>query len=165
MCVILFLSLGYFLKLSLEPPSRSNGRLSSPVPVSLFCRLISSLDFAKRFSHFLLQSETVRWICGKEVLMAWAISSQACLLSCVETPVLHFPLIMVFFSCINWASRRHSWSVQLGLRFLQDIPSVNSRGIFLKESHWLDFKVGFSACILVFVLSYTLKTEVYKQKK
>lgn len=38
----------------------TESRLFSPAPTSLFCRLISSLVFAKRFSHFLLQSETVR---------------------------------------------------------------------------------------------------------
>lgn len=113
----------------------TKSRLFSPAPTSLFCRLISSFVFAKRFSHFLLQSETVRWNCGKVVLMVRAMSSQAFLLSWVETPVLHFPLIMFFFSCTNWARKRHSWSVQLGLLFLLDVFSMSSKDICLKEKH------------------------------
>lgn len=96
---------------------------------------MSSLVFAKRFSHFLLQSETVRWICGKVVLIVRVMSSQALFLSWVETPVLDFPLIIFFFSCTNWARRRHSWSVQLGLLFLLDVLSVSSRDICLQEKH------------------------------
>lgn len=133
----------------------TNTRIPSPVPACLFCRLISSLDFASRFSHFLLQSETVRWICGKAVLMAWAISSQACLLSWIDIPVLHFPLIMFFFSCINCARRRHSWSVQLGLLFLVDIPSISCRGMSLKD--WLDdcFRLSVSAWLQLMLLLKT----------
>lgn len=110
-------------------------RLFSPAPTSVFCRLISSLVFAKRFSHFLLQSETVRRICGKVVLMVRVMSSQALFLSWVETPLLDFPLIIFFFSCTNWARRRHSWSVQFGLLFLLDVLLVSSRDICLQEKH------------------------------
>lgn len=130
-----------------------SSRFSSPVPACLLCRLISSLDFASRFSHFLLQSETVRWICGKAVLMAWAISSQACLLSCIETPVLHFPLITPFLSCINWTRRRHSWSVQLGLRFLLDIPSISCRGIFSERGTQVDWMIDYLCVHLVLITS------------
>lgn len=120
----------------------TKSRLFSPAPTSLFCRLISSLVFANRFSHFLLQSETVRWTCGKVVFMFWAICSQAFLLSRVETPVLHFPLIMFFFSCTNWARRRDSCSVQFDLLFLLALLSTSSWDICLKKKHtWFDSSV------------------------
>lgn len=126
----------------------TKSRLFSPAPTSLFCCLISALVFAKRFSHFLLQSETVHWICGKLVLMFWAICSQAFLLSRVETPVLHFPLIMFFFSCTNWARRSDSSSVQLDLLFLLDFLWTSWWDICLKKKHTLILFICMHICVL-----------------